>query len=107
MNIRSRLNRIEDKMPDGDGRCYVDIWSLTDAQWTELAAWAMGETETIPYVWPSEEEAAEARRREYTVQTRQELREICEMFIEIHRKCEAVPSGIDYESIGIGSESIE
>jgi hypothetical protein len=107
MNIRSRLNRIEDMMPDGGGRCYLDIWSLSDEQWAKLAAWAMGETEEVPDFWPSDEQAAHLRNQGYHVETRQELRDVCEMLIDSHRKKIEAGSGLDYESIGIKPETIE
>jgi len=101
MNIRSRLKRIEDRMPDGGGRPYLDIWDLSDEQWAELAAWAVGETEEVPDFWPSEERAACLRRQGYSVETRQELRGFCEMLTDIHRKRQEAGIGLDYESIGI------
>ncbi len=107
MNMRSRLNRIEDMMPDGDGRSYLDIWTLPNEQWAKLAAWAMGETEEVPDFWPSEEQAARLRKQGYSVETRQELRGLCERLTDTHRNQVEAGTGLDCESIGIDPESIE
>jgi len=98
MNIESRIRKIEKALtPCGKGRYFLDIWvDLSNEQWAQLAEWAMGNTDKHPDFWPSEEHAIELRQQGYSVQTRDELREIYEMIIETNKRAMEVGDGIDY-----------
>ena len=101
MNIENRIGKIEKALtPCGKGRCFLNIWDdLSETQWDELAKWALGITDKRPDFWPSEERAIELRQQGYSVQTRDELREIYEMVIEANKRAMEVEDGIDWRSI--------
>lgn len=87
--------------PRGKGRCFLNIWDdLSETQWDELGLWALGYTDERPDFWPSEERASELKQQGYSVQTRDELREIYEMVIESNKRAMEVGlSGLDWRSI--------
>jgi len=101
MNIENRIRKIEKVLtPCGKGRCFLNIWDdLSNEQWAELAEWAMGDTDKRPDFWPSEEHAIELKQQGYSVQTRDELREIYEMLIETNKRAMEAGDGIDWKSI--------
>ena len=96
MNIENRIRKIEKALtPCGKGRCFLNIWDdLSEMQWDELAKWALGITDKRPDFWPSEEHAIELRQQGYSVQTRDELREIYEMVIEGNKRAMEAGDGI-------------
>ena len=99
-SIRNRIEKIEKELtPCVKGRCYVDIWMLPEEQWAKLAKWALGNTDKCPDFWPSEERAVELRQQGYTIETRDELREIVDMCTEYNKKASEAGDGIDWESI--------
>jgi hypothetical protein len=99
-SIRNRIDKIEKALnPCVKGRCYIDIWMLPEEQWAKLAEWALGNTGERPDFWPSEERAVELRQQSYTIDTRDELREIVDSCIDFNQKAGEVGDGIDWRSI--------
>lgn len=99
-SIESRIEKIEKVLNTCvKGRCYVDIWTLSDERCAELAEWALGNTDKCPDFWPSEERAVELRKHGYIIETRNGIHKIVEDCIELNQKAAKAGDGIDWQSI--------